>query len=113
MVKIDWDKIAESNALILKENETVQIKFLNNGSQGTTEIIDSKTNEPKTIDKYEFDIIDLSNNTAKELSIIQRRLMFLLKEFKPLKDKSFNVNKFRTGTGQFDVDFRISEITIP
>lgn len=113
MGKIDWDKIAESNALILKENEAVQVRFLNNGSQGTTEIIDKKTNEPKTIDKYEFDVMDLSDNIEKELSVIQRRLMFLLKEFKPLKDKTFSINKFRTGTGQFDVDFRISEITTP
>lgn len=113
MAKIDWDKIAESNALILKENEAVRVKFLSNGSQGTTDIIDKATNESKTIDKYTFEVMDLADNVEKELSVIQRRLMFVLKDYKPLKDKSFNINKFRTGSGQFDVDYKISEITTP
>jgi len=110
MPKIEWDKIQKSNVLILKENETIQVQFLDNGSHESADIIDKRTNETKKIDKYVFQIIDLSDNEKKELSTLASRLMIQLKPFKPLKDKKLNINKFRTGSDVFDVDFRVSEI---
>lgn len=107
---IDWNKISESNILILKENETVQVKFLDNGKQESTDITDKTTGKTKEIDKFVFQIIDLSDGKAKELSTLANRLMIQLKAFKPLKDKSLNINKFRFGSDVFDVDFKISEI---
>ncbi|MHA1292211.1 MAG: hypothetical protein ACTSQJ_06035 [Promethearchaeota archaeon] len=110
MSKINWNDIAESNILILKENETVQVKFLDNGIVDTASIIDKKTNQTKEIKKYVFKIVDLADNKEKELSTLATRLMIQLKPFNPLKDKSLYINKFRTGVDVFDVDFRVSEI---
>jgi len=110
MPKIDWSKIQESNALILKDNEPIRITFLNNGITEPYEIFDKKTEKPKTIDKYSFDVLDLTDNTEKELSIIQNTLMTKLKAFIPLKDKSITINRFRTGISEFDVDYKVALI---
>lgn len=110
MPEINWDNIKESDILILKENETVQVQFLNNGIPDSTDITDTKTNKIKTINRYTFKIIDLSDNRKKELSTLATRLMIQLKLFKPLKNKKLNINKFRTGQDSFDIDFRVSEI---
>lgn len=114
MPKIDWNSISESNVLILKENETAQVKFLDEGSHETTEITDKATNELKTIDKYVFKVVDLSDNKKKELSTLSNRFMVVLKSLKPpFKDRSFNINKFRFGADDYDIDFRMTEITKP
>ena len=110
MEEINWNEVIESNILILKENETVQVKFLDNGFIDSVEIIDKKTNKTKTIKKYVFQVVNLSDNKKMELSTLASRLMSQLKLFNPLKGKSLNVNKFRTGTDDFDIDFRVSQI---
>ena len=110
MEEINWDTVIESNILILKDNETIQVKFLDNGFIDSVEITDKKTNKTKTIKKYVFQVVNLSDNKKMELSTLASRLMGQLKLFNPLKGKSLNVNKFRTGTDDFDVDFRVSQI---
>jgi hypothetical protein len=110
MPKINWNEIEVSNAIILKENEIIRVKFLDNGTMDDYEIFDNTTEKIKVITKYSFSVIDLSNNQERELSIIQSRLMNLLKEYQPLKDKSLNINKFRTGMEIFDIDFKVSLI---
>ena len=110
MPKIDWNKIEKSNALILKENEPLQVKFLGNGSVDDYELTDKKTNEKKTVDKYSFEVINLANNEKKELSTLALTLMLRLKKYQPLKDKSLTINKFKTGYTDFDVDFKVSLI---
>ena len=110
MPKINWNEIQESNALILKNNEPIRITFLNNGNKETMEIFDKKTEKLKTISKYSFDVLDLSDNTEKELSIIQNTLMTKLKVFIPLKDKRITINRFRTGISEFDIDYKVSLI---
>lgn len=110
MPKINWSEIQESNALILKENEPIRIRFLNNGNKEPYEIFDKKTEKLKTITKYSFDVLNLNDNTEKELSIIQTTLMTKLKEFIPLKDKEITINRFRTGISEFDIDYKISLI---
>lgn len=110
MPKIDWNKIQESNALILKDNEPIRVRFLDNGLTESMEIFDKKTEKLKTIDKYSFDVLDLTDNTEKELSIIQTTLMTKLKYFIPLKDKEIIINRFRTGISEFDIDYKVSLI---
>lgn len=110
MEEINWDTIVDSDILILKENETIQIKFLDNGFIDSVDIVDKKTNKTKTIKKYVFRVINLLDNKKMEFSTLASRLMGQLKVFKPIKGKSLNVNKFRTGTEDFDVDFRVSQI---
>lgn len=106
---IDWSEIKESNALIHKDG-IVSITFLDNGSYDMTEILDKKTNKPKEVKKYFWSVIDLSDNEAKEYSTLSNKLLNLLKEFKPLKDKSFRINKFKTGMSDFAVDFKIEQM---
>jgi len=108
--KINWSEIEVSNALILKENEIIRVKFLDNGNVMDYELTDKQTGLTKIVDKYYFDVMDLSNNQEKEFSTLATRLMILLKQFNPLKDKSLNINKFRTGSDTFDIDFKISLI---
>ena len=110
MPKIDWKKIQESNALILKDNEPIRVRFLNEGFTESMEIFDKKTEKFKTIDKYSFEVLDLSDNTEKELSVIQMTLMNKIKLFIPLKDKELAINRFRTGITEFDIDYKISLI---
>lgn len=110
MTKINWNEIQESNALILKDNEPIKVTFLNNGIQEPYEIFDNRTQKLKTITKYSFDVLDLLDNTEKELSIIQATLMTKLKEFNPLKDKSMTINRFRTGMTEFDIDYKVAII---
>ena len=100
--EIVWSNIKESNTLILKENETINVKFLDNGYIEEHEIIDDTTNEAKEIDKYIFEVKDLDDNKKKELSFIQNRAIVKLKAFNPLKDKSFSIRKFSFGNGKFD-----------
>ena len=110
MPKIDWNKIEKSNALILKENEPLKVRFLDEGSVDDYKLIDKKTNEKKIVDKYSFQVVNLANNEKKELSTLAITLMLRLKDFKPLKDKSLTINKFKTGYSDFDVDFKVSLI---
>lgn len=110
LTKIDWNKIEQSNALILKENEPLRVKFLDNGDVDDYELIDKETNEKKIVDKYSFDVINLANNEKKILSTLALTLMLRLKEYQPLKDKSLTINKFKTGFSNFDVDFKVSLI---
>ena len=110
MEEINWDKVIESNALILKENETVQVRFLDNGFVGSADIVNKLTNKTKTIKKYVFQVVNLADNRKMELSTLATRLMGQLKLFKPLKGKSLNVNKFRIGSDIYDIDFRVSQI---
>jgi len=105
--KIDWNKIEKSNALILKENESINIQFLDNGSQETTDIIDKRTGKQKTVDNYVFQVINLNNDSEKEYSTLSMTLMNYLKPFNPLKDKKMSIRKFRTGVTDFDIDFEI------
>ena len=86
MTKINWNEIQESNALILKENEPIRVKFLDNGNKEPYEITDKQTGVKKTITKYVFNVIDLNDNFEKEFSTLANRLMTQLKEFIPLKD---------------------------
>ena len=110
MSTINWDNIKASDVLILKENETAQVKFLDNGTLDSATITDKTTNQTKDIKKFVFSVMDLSDNKKKELSTLAMRLMIQLKPFKPLKDRKLNINKFRFGQDVFDVDFRVSEI---
>ena len=110
MTKIDWNKIEKSNALILKDNEPIRIKFLDNGNVDDYELIDKKTDKQKIVPKYFWKVIDLTNNQEKEFSTLAMTLMTKLKEYQPLKDKSLNINKFKTGFTDFDVDFKVSLI---
>ena len=110
MVKIDWNKIEKSNALILKENESIRIAFLDNGNEESYEIIDKQTNEKKTITKYVFQVINLRDNSKKEYSTLAMSLMNHLKPYIPLKDKKVSIAKFRTGPTDFDIDFKVEQI---
>jgi len=110
MEEINWENIVESNLLILNENETVQIKFLDNGFIDSADIVDKLTKKTKTIKKYVFQVVNLADNRKMELSTFANRLMGQLKLLKPLKGKSLNINKFRTGQEDYDVDFRVSLI---
>ena len=110
MTKINWNEIQESNALILKENEPIKIRFLDNGNKEPYEIIDKQTEKTKTITKYVFNVIDLNDNIEKEFSTLANTLMTKLKEFIPLKDKSIIINKFKTGFTDFDINFKVSLI---
>lgn len=104
--KIDWSEITESNALIHKEG-IVSISFLDNGNFEMESIIDKNTNKPKDVKKYFWSVLDKSDKIEKVYSTLSNKLMNLLKEFKPLKDKSFRINKFKTGTRDYDVDFKV------
>lgn len=110
MEEINWDTVVESNILILKENETVQVKFLDNGFIDSIDIHDETTDKIKKVKKYIFQVLNLSDNKKMELSTLATRLMSQLKLFKPLKGKSLNINKFRNGPDVFDIDFRVSQI---
>lgn len=108
--KINWDDITESDILILKENEPISVKFLNNGMIDETEVLDKKTDKMKIINKYVFKVIDTTDNEEKEFSTLANRLMTKLKQFNPLIDKVLLINKFKTGPDVFDVDFEVSQI---
>ena len=110
MVKIDWNKIEKSNALILKENESIRVAFLDNGNHESYEITDKRTNESKIVDKYSFSVIDLNDNNEKVFSTLANTLMTLLKPHIPLKDKKMSISKFRTGITDFDIDFKVELI---
>ena len=107
MPKIDWNKIEKSNVLILKENEQINIQFLDNGRQETIEIIDKRTNKPKTVDNYVFQVINLNNDDEKEYSTLSMTLMNYLKPHIPLKDKKMSIRKLRIGADDFDIDFEV------
>lgn len=110
MTKINWNEIKESNILILKEKEPAKVKFLDNGSVDVIEILDKRTEKLKKVNKFTFKVIDLNDNTEKEISTLSSRLMNQLKEHLPLKDKSFNIMKFSTGYDDFDKDFKVNII---
>jgi len=110
MPKIDWSKIEKSNDLILKENESIKVKFLNNGNSKAYDITDKHTNKVKTITKYVFSVIDLNDNNEKKFSTLANTLMTYLKQYIPLKDKKIIINKFRTGPTDFDINFKVSLI---
>jgi len=111
MVKLDWNSIQKSNDLILKTNEPIRIKFLDNEcSVDDYEIIDKKTNEKKIVDKFTFQVLDLDTNKEKEFSTLANPLMVLIKEFIPLKNKSITINKFKTGYTDFDIDYEVKLI---
>lgn len=111
MPKIDWNKIQASNILVLNDNQPIRIKFLDEGSETTHELVDKRTQKAKTVPKYVFNVIDLNDdNKEKELSTLAITLMLRLKPFLPLKNKSLTINKFRTGADDFDVDFRVALI---
>lgn len=107
--KINWNEITESNALIHKDG-IVSITFLDNGNLEMESIMDKKTDKPKEVKKFYWSVIDMSDNTEKIYSTLSNKLMILLKEFNPLKDKSFRINKFKTGTRDYDVDFKVELI---
>lgn len=108
--KINWDDISESDILILKENEPISVQFLDDGMIDETEVLDKKTDKMKKINKYVFRVIDTTDNEEKEFSTLANRLMTKLKEFNPLTDKIMLINKFKTGSDVFDVDFEVSLI---
>lgn len=111
MPKIDWNKVQESNILILKENEPIRVKFIDNGISAMETIIDKRTEKEKEVEKFVFEVQDLNDdNVEKEFSTLATRLKVLLKQYIPLKDKSLNINKFRTGADDFDIDFKVSLI---
>ena len=106
---IDWNGINESNALIHKEG-LVNIMFIDNGKVEIIEIIDSNTEKIKDVKKYFWKVIDISDKQEKEYSTLSMTLLNLLKPFNPLKNKTFQINKYRTGNGIFDVNFEIKEV---
>jgi len=110
MPKIDWNKIEISNDLILKENESIRVAFLDNGNVDSYDITDKQTNQIKTIDKYSFKVINLNDNSEKDFSTLASGLINKLKPFNPLKDKSLSISKFRTGATDFDIDFKVELI---
>lgn len=108
--KLDWDNITESDLLILKENDTISITFKDNGAIDDIDVYDEKTESTKTVDKYVFKVIDKADGKEKEFSTLANRLMNKLKEFKPLKDKTLVINKFRFGKATFDIDYKVSQL---
>jgi len=110
MPKIDWNKIEISNDLILKENESIRIQFLNEGSVDSYDITDKQTNKVKTIKKYLFEVLNLNDNSEKDFSTLASGLMNKLKPFVPLKNKKMTISKFRTGATDFDIDFTVELI---
>lgn len=109
---IDWKTIEESNILVLKTGLTIRIKFLDNGVQDSTEIFNRQTKELDTVEKYIFQVLDLSDNKEKEFSLIGKgnRCMTKLKDYQPVKDKEFTINKFSFGKDEFDVDYNITQL---
>lgn len=108
MSEINWDDIQESNILVLKENDTIDIIFLDNGIKTTTKIFDKRTNKEKTIPIYVFSVSDVKdNNEVKEFSIIQTTLMTKLKDYLPLMEKHLSIHKKRIGLTEFDIDYDI------
>lgn len=113
MVKkeIDYEKYkSEAKIVFLKENETVRVKFLDNGVPEDTEITDKNSNIKKVITKFVYEVIDLSDNQKKELSTLSTRLIRKLGAFYPLKDKSLSIRKFKFGNTDFDVDFQVEPL---
>ena len=110
MPKINWNEIEISNDLILKENESIKIAFLDNGNQEAYEITDKQTNEKKTITKYSFKVLNLNDNSEKDFSTLASGLMNLLKPLIPLKDKRMIISKIRTGLTDFDIIFKVQII---
>ncbi len=108
--KIDYEKIVESEVLVLKTGNSIRVKFLDNGYLDTTEIIDKTTNEIKTIDKYTYSVLDLSDNKQKEFSSLGTRFILRIKPFLPIPNKSFNIRKFQFGLTKFDIDYEITPI---
>lgn len=109
--KIDYEKIEKSNILVLKTGNSVRVKFLNDGWIDNTTITDKETNETKEVDQFIYDVIDLTDNRQKELSFLAKTFTLRIKEYLPLKDKSFNISKYQSGTDpKFDIDFKITPI---
>ena len=63
--KIDYEKIQESDILVLKTGNSVRIKFLNEGFVDTTTITDKETNESKIYNTIA--IYHMRGNKASEL----------------------------------------------
>lgn len=113
MVKkqIDYDKINESNLLVHKTGNSIRIKFLDEGTIDTMEITDKDTNETKTIEKYVYQVLDLSDNKQKEYSSLSTRFVLEAKKYIPLKNKSFSILKYQFGTNpKFDIDYEFTII---
>lgn len=108
--KIDYNKITESNILVLKTGNSIRVKFLDEGYLNETEITDKQTKEVKTIDKYIYNVIDLIDDKQKEFSTLATRFIVAIKPFLPITNKSFNIRKYQYGLTQFDIDFEITPI---
>ena len=103
-----WDEIQETNVLVLKENDTIDIMFLDEGKKDSTIIFDKRLDKDKEIPKYVFNVSDLKDNgQVKEFSIIQMTLMNQLKEYLPLSEKHFNIHKKRVGLSEFDIEYDV------
>jgi len=105
---INYNEIKESNNLILKDNQTIQVEFLDDGI-----IDDVMFDDGDTSDKYVYQVKDLNDdNKVKIFSIIQMTLLTKLvgKPPKSPKGMKFSISRFRTGTGKFDVDYRVTKI---
>ena len=102
--KFDWNTIQKSTELILKEGNIIKIKFLNNDVD-----VDSWKNETsgKEKPKFNFDVLDMNLNKEKTFGILSNPLMNELKEYQPLMNKEFSIEKFRVGATEFDIEYRI------
>lgn len=105
-IPIDWNKIEESNILVQKDNEEVNIQFLNEGFVEQYEV-----SKDVFIPKYVFDVKDLDDdNKEKEWSILSNRGINKIKALAPLKGKKYNVLKDAYGNEVFDKDYHFTPI---